>query len=83
MKREFALVGCSTTGVACDGDTIYFHVSGATEVRWIEVFLNDELINVLPVVPMMPVCCGDILKVKLPPDGLMWLNGWKGNPEMQ
>lgn len=82
MKREFALVGCRTTNVTCDGDTIHFHIASVTEVRWIEVFLNDELINVLPVNLAIPVNSGDILRVKLPPEGQTWLNAWKGYPDV-
>lgn len=82
MKREFALVGGVTNGVMCDGDTVHFQIAMSIEAKWIEVFLNDELINVLPISPPIFACCGDILKAKLPPDGQMWLNAWKGNPDV-
>ena len=72
MKREFALVDCACHNITATGNEVHFHIAGSAEVKWIEVFLNDELINILPIKPTIPVCNGDILKCKLPADGLTW-----------
>lgn len=65
MKREFALIDVPVTGVTIENNIVRFHIAGSAIARFMEVHLNDELINVLSFGTPIHVGCGDILNITL------------------